>query len=88
MNWVCNISNEAAKQFRKLPRDRQELLYQAIEAMKEDPLKGDVCLIKSGKFQGLMRKRVGQYRIIFSVDHSRHLVEISAILIRSEKTYR
>jgi mRNA-degrading endonuclease RelE of RelBE toxin-antitoxin system len=88
MNWVCNISNEAAKQFRKLPRDRQELLYKAIEEMKEDPLKGAVRSIKSGKFQGFMRKRAGQYRIIFSVDHSRHLVEISAILIRSEKTYR
>jgi mRNA-degrading endonuclease RelE of RelBE toxin-antitoxin system len=48
MNWVCNISNEAAKQFRKLPRDRQELLYRAIEAMKDEPLKGDVRFIKSG----------------------------------------
>ena len=88
MKWVCNISNEAVKQIKKLPRDRQEFLYQAIEAMKEEPLKGDVRFIKSGKFQGLMRKRVGQYRIIFSVDHSRHLVEISAVFIRNEKTYR
>lgn len=88
MNWVCNISNEAVKQFKKLPRNHQQLLYRAIEEMKEDPLRGDVCPIKSGKFQGLMRKRVGQYRIIFSFDHSKHLIEIPAILIRSEKTYR
>jgi mRNA-degrading endonuclease RelE of RelBE toxin-antitoxin system len=88
MKWVCNISNEAVKQFKRLPRDRQELLCRAIEEMREDPLKGDVRSIKSGKFQGFMRKRAGQYRIIFSVDHSRHLVEIPAILIRSEKTYR
>jgi mRNA-degrading endonuclease RelE of RelBE toxin-antitoxin system len=88
MNWVCNLSNDAAKQFRKFSRDRQELLYKAIEEMKEDPLKGDVRSIKSGKFQGFMRKRVGQYRIIFAINHSKHLVEIPAILIRSEKTYR
>jgi mRNA-degrading endonuclease RelE of RelBE toxin-antitoxin system len=88
MNWVCNLSNDAAKQFRKFPRDRQELLYKAIEEMKEDPLKGDVQSIKSGKFQGFMRKRVGQYRIIFSISHSKHSVEVPAILIRSEKTYR
>jgi mRNA-degrading endonuclease RelE of RelBE toxin-antitoxin system len=48
MNWVCNISNEAVKQFKRLPRDRQELLYWAIEAMKDEPLKGDVRFIKSG----------------------------------------
>jgi len=48
MNWVCNISNEAVKQFKRLPRDRQELLYRTIEEMKEDPLKGDVRSIKSG----------------------------------------
>lgn len=88
MSWICNLSNEAFKQFRCLPRDRQKLLYQAIEEMKEDPLKGDVRPIKSGKFQGCMRKRVGQYRVIFSIDQSKHLVEIPAILLRSEKTYR
>jgi mRNA-degrading endonuclease RelE of RelBE toxin-antitoxin system len=75
MNWVCNLSNDAAKQFRKFPRDCQELLYNAIEEMKEGPLKGDVRSIKSGKFQGFMRKRVWQYRIIFSINHSKHLIE-------------
>jgi len=88
MNWVCNLSNESAKQFRRLPRDRQKMLYQAIEEMKEDPMKGDVRPIKSGKFRGFMRKRAGQYRIIFSVDQVNHLIEILAILIRNEKTYR
>jgi mRNA-degrading endonuclease RelE of RelBE toxin-antitoxin system len=88
MSWICNLSNETVKQLRRLPRDRQRLIYQAIEEMKEEPLKGDVRPIKSGKFQGSMRKRVGQYRIIFSIDQSKHLIEIPAILIRSENTYR
>jgi len=30
------------------------MLYQAIEEMKEDPMKGDVRPIKSGKFRGFM----------------------------------
>lgn len=88
MSWICDLSNEASKQFQRLSRDRQKSLCQAIEEMKEDPLKGDARPIKSGKFQGCMRKRVGQYRIIFAIDRSKHLVEIPAILLRSEKTYR
>ncbi len=88
MSWTYRFSQEARKQFRRLPRDRQEQLAQAIEEMKEDPLKGDVRPLKSGKFRGTLRKRVGRYRIIFALDPSQSLIEIAAILIRAEKTYR
>jgi len=88
MSWTARFSKEAAKEFRHLPRDRQEQLSQAIEEMKEDPLRGDVRPIKSGRFKGALRKRVGRYRIVFSLNPSEHLVEIAAILIRTEKTYR
>lgn len=88
MSWTSKLSKEAAKELCRLPRDRQEQLSKAIEEMKEDPLKGDVRPIKSGKFKGALRKRVGRYRIVFSLDPSEGLVEIAAILIRTEKTYR
>jgi mRNA-degrading endonuclease RelE of RelBE toxin-antitoxin system len=63
-------------------------LAQAVEEMKEDPLRGDVRPIKSGKFKGTLRKRVGRYRIVFTVDRTKHLIEVAAILIRTETTYR
>jgi len=88
MSWTCKLSTEAAKELRHLPRDRQEQLSQAIEEMKEDPLRGDVRPVKSGKFKGALRKSVGRYRIIFSLDPSEYLVGIAAILIRTEKIYR
>lgn len=88
MSWICNLSSGAAEQLRRLPKSHQKQISRAIEEMKEDPLKGDVRPIRSGKFRGIMRKRVGRYRIIFSADCSKNLVEIVAILIRSEKTYR
>ena len=74
MNWTCRISRNAADQLRHLPKDRQKQLGQAIEEMKKDPLKGDVRLIKSGKFRGALRKRISSYRIIFSIDHSTNLI--------------
>jgi mRNA-degrading endonuclease RelE of RelBE toxin-antitoxin system len=87
MNWICNLSRRAAKQLRGLPRNRQKQLARAIEEMEKDPTTGDVRPIKSGKFKGSLRKRVGRYRIVFLFDPSAKRVEIAAIITRTGKTY-
>jgi len=88
MSWTVRISKEAAKQLRRLPRDRKEQLREALNEMEEDPLRGDVRPTKSGRFKGALRKRVGRYRLIFSLKPSKRLIEVAAILPRDEKTYR
>jgi len=88
MSWAVRLSKEAEKQLRRLPRDRQEQMRRSIDEMEEDPQKGDVRHIKSGRFRCALRKREGSYRIIFSIDPANHLVEIAAVLLREEKTYR
>jgi len=88
MSWVCRLSRQAARQLRRLPQDRRKQPAQAIEEMEKDPTSGDVRPIKSSKFKGTLRKRVGRYRIVFSVDPSESRVEVAAILIRTGKTYR
>ncbi len=88
MSWACSLSREEAKQLRRLPQERQKQLAQAIDEMEHDPTRGDVRPIKSGKFKGALRKRVGRYRIVFSLDPSEKCIEIAAILVRTESTYR
>ena len=78
----------AEKELKRLPRDRQARLERAIDEMEKDPFAGDVKPLKGPQWKGRYRKRVGAYRIIFTVDHAAEQVAISAILIRSEKTYR
>jgi mRNA-degrading endonuclease RelE of RelBE toxin-antitoxin system len=56
--------------------------------MHDDPMRGDVLPLKGRQWQGRYRKRVGRYRIIFSLDHTDRIVEVSAILLRDEHTYR
>jgi mRNA-degrading endonuclease RelE of RelBE toxin-antitoxin system len=56
--------------------------------MTENPFRGDVKPLKGVQWQGHYRKRVGRWRIIFIPYNSEHRVEISAILLRSDKTYR
>jgi mRNA-degrading endonuclease RelE of RelBE toxin-antitoxin system len=88
MSWDCRLSKAAAKELARLPRDRQQQIGNTIAQMRSDPLGGDVLPIRSGKFEGALRRRSGRYRIIFSLDPARNIIEIAAILIRSEKTYR
>ena len=88
MSWACSLSRIAAKQLRGLPRDRQALIARAIEEMEKDPTLGDVRPIKTSKLRGALRKRVGPYRIVYSVEPTTHRVDIAAILVRGGATYR
>jgi mRNA-degrading endonuclease RelE of RelBE toxin-antitoxin system len=88
MNWAVELSLSAVKELRKLPRDRQTHVERAIDEMEADPLAGDVKPLKGPEWKGRYRKRVGAYRIVFTIDRPEKSVAISHILKRAEKTYR
>lgn len=88
MVWLVKLSASAEKDLRRLPRDRQVRVIRAFDEMEIDPFSGDVKPLKGPVWKGRYRKRVGSYRIIFTVGAADKTVGVSAILIRSEKTYR
>ena len=88
MTWTVRLSRDAARQLRRLPQDQQALIRERLREMRDDPFRGDVIPLKGRRWQGRYRKRVGRYRIIFMPNHAEHLMEISAILLRDEQTYR
>jgi mRNA-degrading endonuclease RelE of RelBE toxin-antitoxin system len=88
MSWTCRLARQAAKQFRRLPQDRRKQIAQAIEEMGRDPTSGGVRPVKSGKFKGTLRKRVGRYRTVFTLSRETQTVDIAAIIVRTGKTYR
>ena len=88
MSWTCRLSRQAAKQLRSLPRERLERIAGAIDEIGDDPTLGDVRPIKSGRLKGALRKRIGAYRIVYSVDPDAREANIAAILRRGETTYR
>lgn len=87
-SWTVRLAQDAAQYLKRLPRNHRERLAKALDELEEDPRRGDVKPIKSGRFKGALRKRVGRYRIIFSVDTKHRVVDVAAILPRGEKTYR
>jgi mRNA-degrading endonuclease RelE of RelBE toxin-antitoxin system len=88
MMWNVRLSKTAAKQLSNAPRNHRALILKRLDEMAEDPFRGDVKPLKGVPWQGRYRKRVGRWRIIFIPYQNERLVEISAILMRSEKTYR
>jgi mRNA-degrading endonuclease RelE of RelBE toxin-antitoxin system len=88
MNWDIELSASAIKELKKLPRDRQTQIARVLVEMEADPLAGDVLPLKGSEWKDRFRRRVGSYRIIFTLNHKAMIVAISAILLRSEKTYR
>lgn len=87
MKWTVKLSKQAEKQFKNFPIDVQPNIAKAIEELEENPFCGDVKPLKTKQFKGRYRKRVSRYRIIFIPMPQSHVVEISAILLRNEKTY-
>lgn len=88
MAWSVELSHAAEKEFKKIPHDRRMRIVRAIDELERDPLAGDVIPLKGSQWSGRYRKRVGSYRIIFTIDRVAMTVAISNILVRSEKTYR
>jgi mRNA-degrading endonuclease RelE of RelBE toxin-antitoxin system len=86
--WTIRLSPEAARQLSSFPRDHQRTIGHAIDRMRQDPFQGDVQPLKGRKWRGRYRKRVGRYRLIFIPYYQERIVEISAILLRDEQTYR
>ena len=87
MTWICNLSHKAEKQLQNLPRNIQKRIAKAIDDLEKNPLAGDVKPLKGKIHRGRYRKRVGQYRIIFTTDKQLCVVGILAILPRGETTY-
>ena len=89
MRYRVELSIEAQKQLARLPRVVMARLESAIDEMeaRDDSLWSNVKALQGAEWKGRYRKRVGSYRIIFMKSPARGVVEISAILIRSESTY-
>jgi mRNA-degrading endonuclease RelE of RelBE toxin-antitoxin system len=90
VRYRVELSTEAQKQLSRFPNDVQERMERAIDelAANDDSLWSNVKALQGTAWKGRLRKKVGQYRIIFMKFPSRGVVEVSAILVRSKDTYR
>jgi len=85
MKWTVVVAESAAKSLAKFPAKDQARIAAALLAMADDPFSGDVVKLEGEQHR--WRRRVGSYRIFFTVDRGSRVVGINAILRRTSTTY-
>jgi len=86
MTWDLHVAGPARKQLERVPANDRERILAAFIAMRDNPFLGDIQHLKNQP--SAFRRRVGDWRILFDADPSRHLVIVNAIERRTTTTYR
>jgi len=76
------IHKKALKEIERLPSEDKQRILTAIREMATEPFSGDVKPIKG--IRGLLRRRVGDYRIGFTVNFESGEVVIVRVGRREE----
>jgi mRNA interferase RelE/StbE len=84
MTWIVVLGNRAERNLRRIPAADRVRILTAVDEMGMDPLRGDVVKLKG---QAAFRRRVGSYRIIFSIDFDALAVGVIDIQRRTSTTY-
>lgn len=79
--YRVELSRRAAKELRKLDRPVQARILAALALLRADPRPTTVKALSG--HPGLLRVRVGDYRIVYTVEDGRLLVLVLAVGHRS-----
>jgi mRNA-degrading endonuclease RelE of RelBE toxin-antitoxin system len=82
--WRVNVARDARKAVDRLPRKDQDRILAALEEMAVDPFSGDIRKLGVDEY----RRRVGSYRIRYTVFAQLSFVQVTAIVRRTSTTYR
>jgi mRNA interferase RelE/StbE len=82
--YKVELSREARRFFERAAATLQRRLDKCFDQLKANPRNAAAAKPLAGKFKGLYRYRVGDYRIIYRVDEQRRMVFVLRIAHRSE----
>ena len=81
MNSAVFLTRTAEKDAMSLSGEYRERVKNALRILAEAPLKGEALV---GTYSGLRRYRVGDFRIVYEFDSSRHRILMIKIRHRKE----
>jgi len=85
VGYQVRLRRAAQKQLDKLAEKDYEIVAQAISALEQEPRPPRVKKLAES---GLWRIRIGNYRIIYSINDQEHLVIVVRVARRTEDTYQ
>lgn len=80
--YAVTLSRSARKELEKLPPQLVERIFPKIESLALQPRPTGCKKLKGA--QNLWRIRVGDYRVVYSVNDSSRIVDVTAVRHRSE----
>ncbi len=80
--FVLRLARRAQRYYERLPTDLAARLDRAFARLQENPFEGDVKRIQGR--EGVYRLRVGDLRVLYSVNLDKRLIEVAAILPRGD----
>jgi mRNA-degrading endonuclease RelE of RelBE toxin-antitoxin system len=86
MSWDFRLSRTAERALRSLPIQDRQRINAALNQMKGDPFSGDITALK-GEYRGLLRRRIGPWRLVFEMNAEQRVVLVHDILRRTSTTY-
>ena len=79
MNYSIRIKRQATREIRRIPKRDRLRIIRAIDELADSPLRGAVL---KGDLRGLRRLRVGDYRVVYKVQHTALVVLVIRVAHR------
>ncbi|MFW8565383.1 type II toxin-antitoxin system RelE family toxin [Orrella sp. 11846] len=83
--YSINWTNKAKKQLRKIDRQEQVTIIDAIDKLEMYPQTKNIIPLSNHEYG--YRMRVGNYRVLFDIDTVVRIIDIQQIKRRNEQTY-
>jgi len=84
MTWNVIIEREAQRNLKRFPERDRNRIAAALVAMQQGPFAGDVVQLKGS---AAYRRRVGAYRILFTLRVDQRRINVTNIVRRTSTTY-
>jgi mRNA-degrading endonuclease RelE of RelBE toxin-antitoxin system len=84
MTWGLVIASRAKRQLRRLSATERDAIDAVFLQMCGDPFHGDVKVLRG---LGALRRRVGDWRILYMLDDAREIIIVTAVKRRRSNTY-
>jgi len=78
--------DEMEKLLRKIKKKDRERLLETMNALQQGKVEG--LKVKKLTHSSFYRIRIGDFRIIFSMDEQRKMIIIESVRLRNERTYK
>ena len=85
MSYQVRLRRPVQKQLDKLGEHDYEIVAEAVSALEQDPRPSRVKKLAES---GLWRIRIGQFRVVYTINDEEHLVVVVRIARRKGDTYK